>query len=76
MKTQELLEIVEPMAIVLDHQDLSAGVVVDFDLRRSGAAGILQQLGDKRETVGEGVALVAQGTFLVDTNLYLHDQLL
>ena len=44
-------------------------------MRIAGAAGVLQQLGDERETVGESVALVAERAFLVDSNLYLHDVL-
>ena len=75
VEAQELLEVVQAAAIVLYPQHLRSGVVIDLDPRRTGAAGVLQQLGDKRETVGESVALVAQRAFLVDSNLYLHDLL-
>jgi hypothetical protein len=46
---------------------------MDLDAHRPGTAGVLQQLGDERKAVGEGIALVAQRAFLVDLNLYLHD---
>ena len=51
------------------------GVVIGLDSRRAGAAGVLQQLGDEREAIGESVALVAQRAILIDSNLYLHDVL-
>ena len=75
MEAQELLEVVEASAIVFHPQHLRGGVVMDFNAHRAGAAGVLQQLGDERETVGESVALVAERAFLVDSNLYLHDVL-
>jgi hypothetical protein len=75
VKTQQLLEVLQAATVVVDAQHLRRRVVVDLDARRAGATGVLQQLGDEREAVGEGVALVAQGAFLVDSNLNLHDML-
>jgi len=69
------LEVVEASAIVFHPQHLRGGVVMDLDVHRAGAAGVLQQLGDEREAIGESVALVTQRAFLVDSNLYLHDVL-
>ena len=53
VEAQELLKVIEASAIVFHPQHLRGGVVMDLDAHRAGAAGVLQQLGDEREAVGE-----------------------
>ena len=76
VEAQQLLEIPDAMPVIMDAQHLLLGQMVDGDAKRARAAGVLQQLGDQREPVGEGEALVAQCAFFVDADLDLHGDLL
>jgi len=76
VKAQQLLEIPHALAIIDDAQHLFLREVLNADVARAGAAGVLQQFGDQCEPVREGIALVAQCAFLVEADLDLHGDLL
>jgi hypothetical protein len=72
VEAEQLLEVVQAVAIVLHGQDLCLRIVVDPDQAGAGTARVLQQLGHQGEPVAEGMALVAQRAFFVDSDLDLH----
>jgi hypothetical protein len=72
VEAEQLLEVVQAVAIVPHGQDLCLRIVVDPDQARAGTARVLQQLGHQGEPVAEGMALVAQRAFFVDSDLDLH----
>ena len=72
VEAEQLLEVVQAVAIVLHGQGLCLRIVVDPDQAGAGTARVLQQLGHQGEPVAEGMALVAQRAFFVDSDLDLH----